>query len=489
MFAGIKITNNIMTKISIVTSVSNQENIIILADKKSNFADIGFSKQELTYIKDCIAKKEQKRVTINQYRRVAHIAVIDEGKTVELTSEACRRAGSDLLAVLNSDKINRITVMSALKNKDHLLAFAEGLALGNYQFLKYKKDKKKLAASLKSIRIQGKEVNTKDVARLNAALQGSLYARTLVNEPLWFLTATQLSKEIQKMGKESGFKVQVFSKSKIQSLRMGGLLAVNKGSIDPPTFTIMEWKPKGYKNKKPYVLVGKGVVFDTGGLSLKPTPKSMDFMKCDMGGAAAVAGAIYAVSKAKLPVHVIGLVPATDNRPSGNAYVPGDVITMHDGTFVEVLNTDAEGRLILADALSYAKRYKPELVIDLATLTGSSIAAIGTVGMVSMHEGAEKQHEKLRESGHHVHERLAELPFWDEYGEMIKSEIADIKNLGGPYGGSITAGKFLHHFTDYPWIHLDIAGPAFLDGRDSYRGIGGTGVGVRLLFDFFVNKV
>ncbi len=478
-----------MTKISSVTSVSNQENVVILADKKSNFKDAGFSKQELAYVKDCITKKEQKMVTINQYKRAVHIAVIKEGKTEELTSEVCRRAGCDMLAVLNSDKLDRITVRSALKNKIHLLAFAEGLALGNYQFLRYKTDKKKLAASLKSIRVHSRDVSSKDIARLNASLQGSLYARTLVNEPLWFLTATQLSKEIQKMGKESGFKVQVFNKSKIQSLKMGGLLAVNKGSLDPPTFTIMEWKPKGFRNKKPYVLVGKGVVFDTGGLSLKPTPKSMEFMKCDMGGAAAVAGTMYAIAKAKLKVHVIGLVPATDNRPSGNAYVPGDVITMHDGTYVEVLNTDAEGRLILADALSYAKRFKPELVIDLATLTGSSIAAIGTIGMVSMHEGAEKQHEKLQESGHNVHERLAELPFWEEYGEMIKSEIADIKNLGGPYGGSITAGKFLHHFTDYPWIHLDIAGPAFLDSRDSYRGIGGTGVGVRLLFDFFVNKV
>ena len=164
--------------------------------------------------------------------------------------------------------------------------------------------------------------------------------------------------------------------------------------------------------------------------------------------------------------------------------MPGDVLTMFDGTTVEVLNTDAEGRLILADALTYAKRYEPDVVIDLATLTGAAAMAIGQYGIVSMHEGARKHHDRLKESGEKVYERLAEMPFWEEYGDLIKSEIADIKNLGGPTGGAITAGKFLHHFTDYPWIHLDIAGPAFLSTRDSYRGIGGTGVGVRLLFEF-----
>jgi leucyl aminopeptidase len=232
-------------------------------------------------------------------------------------------------------------------------------------------------------------------------------------------------------------------------------------------------------------LVGKGVVYDTGGLSLKPTKNSMDFMKCDMGGAATVGGAMFAVAKAKLPVHVVGLVPATDNRPDGNAYVPGDVIKMYSGKTVEVLNTDAEGRMILADALHYAKKYKPQLVMDFATLTGAAAAAIGPVGVVCMGTADEKTKEKLKESGNAVHERLAELPFWDDYGDMIKSDIADIKNIGGPYAGAITAGKFLEHFTDYPYMHFDIAGMAFLKGTDSYRGKNGSGVGVRLLFDYF----
>ena len=189
----------------------------------------------------------------------------------------------------------------------------------------------------------------------------------------------------------------------------------------------------------------------------------------------------------KINIHVIGLVPATDNRPSGNAYAPGDVIRMFDGTTVEVMNTDAEGRLILADALSFAKRYNPKLVIDVATLTGSAARAIGKQGVVAM--GNDKQSmEELKKSGQKVHERIAELPFWDEYKEDLKSPIADLKNIGGPEAGAITAGKFLEHFTDYPYTHLDIAGMAFMTSPFSYHGRGATGVGVRLLFDFLNAK-
>jgi leucyl aminopeptidase len=248
----------------------------------------------------------------------------------------------------------------------------------------------------------------------------------------------------------------------------------------------MEYKPRGAVNKKPYVFVGKGVVYDTGGLSLKPTD-GMATMKCDMAGAAAVAAAMYAIAACKLPVWVVGLTPATDNRPDGNAVVPGDVITISDGTTVEVLNTDAEGRLILSDALVYAKKYKPELVIDLATLTGAASRAIGRYGIVAM-GNAGKDFERLKESGDRVHERLVEFPLWDDYADLIKSDIADLKNIGGIVAGANTAGKFLEHFTDYPWIHLDIAGPAFTESPDSYRGKGGTGSGIRLLFDFILNK-
>jgi leucyl aminopeptidase len=194
---------------------------------------------------------------------------------------------------------------------------------------------------------------------------------------------------------------------------------------------------------------------------------------------------MYAIAKAKLPVHVVGLVPATDNRPGFNAFAPGDVITMMDGSTVEMLNSDAEGRMILADALHYAKRYKPELVIDVATLTGAAVAAIGTGAMVGMGTATGKYKDALLQASNQVHERIAEMPFWDDYDELLKSDIADQKNLGGPYAGSITAGRFLLKYTDYPYYHLDIAGPAFLSVKDSYRGKGGTGYAVRLFFEFF----
>lgn len=212
-------------------------------------------------------------------------------------------------------------------------------------------------------------------------------------------------------------------------------------------------------------------------------------MKCDMAGGATVATAVYAIAKAELPVHVIALIPATDNRVDGNAYVNGDIVTMHDGTRVEVINTDAEGRMILADALSYAKKYDPKLVINVATLTGSAARAIGKYGIVGMQSKADTEFKNLRKSGENVCERVVEFPFWKDYEELIKSDVGDIKNLGGHEGGAITAGKFLEHFTDYPFIHLDIAGPSFNEKPFKYSTVGGSGVAVRLLFDFIKSKI
>lgn len=477
-----------MTTISKKSTVSNTESIILLCEKNSSFNNYGLIKAEMDFIKKEITKKEKFFVCINQFNRYVFIQVIDSKKEKHLTLESLRRAANTIHSLVVEYKIENIAVVDVENKTDEVLAFTEGLALSNYQFLKYKKDKKKEEYSLKSIFIVGKNISKTDVDELNIVVDATGLSRTLVNEPANFLTATQLSKEFQKLGKEAGFNVEVFDKAKIKALKMGGLLAVNLGSVDPPTFTIMEYKPKNAKNKHPIVLIGKGVVYDTGGLSLKPTPNSMDMMKCDMAGGAAVGGTLYAVAKAKLPVHVIGIVPATDNRPGGNAYVPGDVITMYNGLTVEMVNADAEGRMILADALVYAQKYKPELVIDLATLTGAAVAAIGTSGIVAMGTADEKTKNELKQSGNIVFERLAEMPFWDDFDEQIKSDIADMKNLGGPYAGSITAGKFLARYIDYPWMHLDIAGPAFLTAKDAYRIKGGTGVGVRLLFDFLKRK-
>ncbi|MCS6818923.1 MAG: M17 family metallopeptidase, partial [Chitinophagales bacterium] len=248
-----------------------------------------------------------------------------------------------------------------------------------------------------------------------------------------------------------------------------------------------EYKPTKHRNKKPIVLVGKGIVFDTGGLSLKPTTNSMDMMKCDMSGAATAGAVLYAVAKSKLPLHILALVPATDNRPGEKAYAPGDVIRMMDGSTVEVLNSDAEGRMILADALHYAKKYKPELVIDIATLTGSALRALGHFATAYMGTAPDSIKKQIIQSSLDTYERLWEFPLWEEYGTLLQSDIADQKNIGGELAGMITAGKFLEKFIDYPWLHLDIAGTAFLTSESDYKGKGGTGVGVRLLYHFLKN--
>ena len=402
--------------------------------------------------------------------------------------EKARIAGYEVHSKLTEYAVKSLTVVNAGVEPEECIAFAEGLALTNYQFLKYMSDKRTKQHPLNQILLYDPELSDWHVDYLENLIQAVYLTRDLVNEPLSYLTAVQLATEVEKMGKQSGFSVEIFNKRKIESLKMGGLLAVNKGSVDPPTFSILTWKPEDAVNKRPIVLVGKGVVYDTGGLSLKPTFDSMDYMKCDMGGAAAVAGAFFAVAKNRLPVWIVGLLPATDNRPDGNAYVPGDVITMYDGTSVEVLNTDAEGRMILADALSYAKQYDPELVIELSTLTGSAQLAIDKYGMVGMGNADREVMENLKASGEYSSERIAEFPFWDEYNEQLKSEIADLKNIGGKNGGAITAGKFLEHFTDYPFIHLDIAGPSFNKLPFNYRGKGGSGVGVRLLYHFLLDR-
>lgn len=469
-------------EISFAPEIANQKSVVYLIKKDTNISQLNLLKTELKFLKDEI-KNDKKNIDINSYSNWNCFRIFDEKKTDWLIKEDLRKAGNKLQNYLKDNNQKEIQIVDLIGNEDYVIAFCEGLLLSSYKFDKYLTEKKD--DSLKKIIIVSLKPNKKKWEQLKYILQAVKISRDLVNEPVNFLNAQQLSAEFEKMGKDAGFSVKVFDKKKITELKMGGLLAVNMGSVDPPTFTVMEWKPKRCINDNPIVLVGKGVVYDSGGLSLKPTGDSMDYMKCDMSGAASVAGALYAAAKSKLPIHIIGLVPATDNRPSGNAYAPGDIITMMNKTTVEMLNADAEGRMILADALCYAKKYNPMLVIDIATLTGSAIAAVGKVASVAFSKDADELYSKLDESGNETYERLIQFPLWDDYSEMIESKIADLKNVGGKYAGAITAAKFLEKFTDYPWIHLDIAGTAFANTKDSYRGLGGTAVGVRLFFDFF----
>lgn len=476
-----------MTSINKKTSIDKKQSLVILCSSFKNKSDYALSKEQADYISNEIKTNDKKFVSINALSKSIFVILVDDKKNHYTTLESIRKNGSAITDSLNANKFKEVSCINELPNPDYSLALVEGLALSNYQFIKHKPSAKKQVNTLSTIHIIDGKIGSQHIFNLSIAIDANLKARDLVNEPVNILNATDLANAFKAMGKQAGFKVDVLNKAKIKQLKMGGLLSVNQGSVDPPTFTVMEYKPKNAKNKKPYVLVGKGVVYDTGGLSLKPTPNSMDLMKCDMAGGAAVGCTMYAIAKAKLNVHVIGLVPATDNRPGFNAFAPGDIITMMDGSTVEMLNSDAEGRMILADALHYAKRYNPEMAIELSTLTGAAAAAVGQYGIVSMGTATDEQKTALTISGLRMHERLAEFPFWEEYDELLKSDIADHKNLGGPYGGAITAGKFLVKYTNYPYMHFDIAGPAFVTAKDSYRGKGGTGYGVRLLFDFFSN--
>jgi len=477
-----------LPKISITERSQEIENLVLVTRSLKSLPEGVFTASELKYIRSQHKELKKDIISYNRLENWIHVYVIKDEKVEYKRLEECRKAGNKVGGLLNSQKAENVVIFDTEAHPDEALAFAEGMALGNYQFLKYKSDREK-KNTLKKIDIYSESLKNSVTSHYINIVNEAVYkCRDLTNEPASYLTATVFSKEVEKLGKDCGAKVEVMNKKKLEALQMGGILGVNQGSHEPPTFTVMEWKPADAVNKKPLVFVGKGVVFDSGGMNLKPG-NSMNDMKDDMSGAAVVASLVYAIAKAGLPVYVVGLMPATDNRLGTKALVPGDIIKMHNGMTVEVLNTDAEGRLILADALSYARRYKPELVVDLATLTGAVVRTLGHFACAGMEVKASEELMELTESGFMTYERIVELPMWDEYGEMMKSELADLKNIGPPEGGTISAGKFLEKFTDYPFIHLDIAGPAFIDKPDSYRGVGGTGFGVRLLFDFILRKI
>lgn len=448
---------------------------------------------QITYLKSRLSDDDpQTIVSINSYDEYYIFVRVDESKKGYWILENLRGIGYNLNGEINKSKFENISIVNYVgdgeqySSLDLTLALAEGISLSNYQFLEFFTQDAKVKPLNKIFIIPNEQYKNgqERVRELEVIVEANFIARNLVNQPVSHLNAVALAKSFLKYGQKVGLSVEILGKDEIEEMGMGGLLAVNKGSIDPPTFSVITYKPEDAVNNKPIVLVGKGVVFDTGGLSLKPTASSMDLMKSDMAGSASVFGAIYAIAKNKTPIWVIVLVPSTDNRPGGDAYAPGDVVTMMSGLTVEVLNTDAEGRMILADALHYAKRFEPSLVINVATLTGAASQAIGREAIAVMSNADRQVINKLVNKGFDVFERMVEFPLWEDYGERIKSDIADIKNIGGRTAGMITAGKFLEKFTDYPFIHLDIAGSAFLESQDSYRGKNATGVGVRLLYHF-----
>lgn len=314
-----------------------------------------------------------------------------------------------------------------------------------------------------------------------ATATGTNLARTLVNLPPNVATPKHLANEAAKIAETHGMNLTVGGRKWAAKHNMGAFLAVGQGAGFKPKFIVLEHNPDR-DDLDTVVLVGKGITFDTGGISIKPSQK-MGKMKADMGGAAAVLGAMKTVGMLNLPLRVIGIVPATENMPDAKAYRPADVITASNGVTIEIISTDAEGRMVLADGLVYAGRYNPSAVIDLATLTGSCVVALGEDVAAGLFSNDDTLRDRLVAAGKATHDRVWPLPLWDDYKESIKSDVADIKNSGGRFGGVATSAMFLKQFTDYPWAHLDIAGMALTDKDKAYTPKGGTGYGVRLLVE------
>ena len=365
-------------------------------------------------------------------------------------------------------------------------AVVEGALLASYQFSKYRSNSKAVQSpSTLTLFRSGLKITApmrKSVTVAQALAPSVFLARDLVNEPPSVATARYLGARAREHCRGRGLAVEVWNKRKIAAMKLNGLLAVNRGSLEEPRFIKIYYRPAG-KAKKRVALIGKGITFDSGGLSLKPS-KSMETMKLDMAGGAAVIATMACLPKLGLEIEVSGYVPTTDNLPGHNAQKPGDVIRYLNGKTVEVLNTDAEGRLILADALALATSEKPDYMINLATLTGACMTALGTQvgGLFSNHQPLA---DALLSASQAAGEKLWQLPLVKEYKELIKSNVADMKNIGGAHGGAITAALILQEFVGTtPWAHLDIAGPAFAESDNALGPKGGTGFGVRTLIKF-----
>jgi leucyl aminopeptidase len=424
------------------------------------------------------------------------IIVAGLGKRDAVTLEIIRRgAGISAKAFRDAGVKNFVTTLALAEVKgaqSGLLAQSavEGTKLALYVFdqLKSEKQKKKIeSVTVVSPDSVSEPAIAKHVRRGATLAQNACLARDLINLPSNIATPTYLANEAKKAAKELGIKCTVLGPKEIEKNKMGALMAVAKGSYEPARFIIMEWM-KGPKKQKPIALVGKGLTFDTGGISIKPADR-MEEMKSDMSGGAAVICAMRAIAALGIKANVVGLVPSTENMPGGSAVKPGDVATGLSGVTMEIINTDAEGRLILSDALAYAKRYDPDCVVDIATLTGACAVALG--GFASGLFGTDDELiEQLKESGEATGERLWPMPLWPEYEDQIRSEVADVKNVGPRWGGAITAAAFLKKHVAGKWAHIDIAGTAYVSDKPrSYIPLGGVGLGVRLFVDFIERRL
>jgi leucyl aminopeptidase len=423
------------------------------------------------------------------------ILVVGLGKRLDFSAERLRGVFAGAAKQVRSLNIPEFSACLNIANTDLPLermveTVVEGVILGLYRFLPFKTVDLEREADVTGFTILEQDNAAYKVIRTAAktaeiVASAANFARDIVSTPSNEMTPTDLANEARESAKGKNIRCTVLDAGQMKDLGMNALLGVARGSHEPPQLIILEYR--GGKKSSPFVaLVGKGITFDSGGISIKPSDK-MDQMKTDMAGGAAVIAAVRAAAELGLPVNLVGIVPATENLPGGKAYKPGDILKSLSGRTIEVVTTDAEGRLILADALTYAGRYKPAVIIDLATLTGACIVALGdhTIGMMGTDEDLKRQ---IREAADDTGEKVWELPLWEEYHELIKGDAADYKNSGGRAGGAITAAAFLSKFTGgYPWVHLDIAGPAWYAKDKPYIPKGASGVGVRLLVQFLRN--
>ncbi len=438
-----------------------------------------------------IRGKAEETVLLPTYGRLLarYVLLVGLGKKESITPESLRKASGSAASLLRSRNLPEAISTLALGTTDtagSVEAIVEGTLLSLYRFVAHKTPKEDAPYLLKTFSV-AVEKKTESLAasglRFGEVIsKNTILARDLGNEPANVATPTMIAKTAEEEARKRGISFLSYDREKLERMGLNALVGVAKGSDEPARLIILEYRPKKPVNDKPILLVGKTLTFDSGGISLKPSDK-MEQMKGDMSGGAAVLGTILSLADLALPVHVVTVMPATENMPSGRANKPGDVVKAYNGKTIEIINTDAEGRLILADALSFGIRtYHPALVIDVATLTGAVVVALGgqALGILGNNEGLI---ERTRKVGEETGERGWPLPLFEEYFDQIKSDVADIRNTGSKGGaGTITGAAFLRHFVDdTPWVHLDIAGTAWVDSNEAYKPKGNVGMGVRLM--------
>ncbi|HBA88819.1 MAG TPA: leucyl aminopeptidase [Geobacter sp.] len=413
------------------------------------------------------------------------------GKKKDLTVERLRRGAGNAIQALNGARVASFASALHLCTDlpEALEAVTAGSLLGSYSFDLYKTREKEERFAFETMTLLQPDPSEAEAALLRGGAVetvcgGVKLARDLVSQPGNVVTPSYLARTARELADRHALKCRVYEMEELERLGMNALVGVGKGGAEAPRLIVLEY---GGGKGRPTVLVGKGITFDSGGISIKPGP-GMEEMKTDMAGSAAVLGTLCAAAGLKLPVNLVGIIPTAENMPDGKSFKPGDVLTSLSGTTIEITNTDAEGRLILCDALHFARQFKPAVMIDLATLTGACVVALGheASGMMG---NDQRLMDALKRAGERTGERLWQLPLWDEYGEAMKSDIADLKNAGSRDGGSISAGWFLKQFVgETRWAHLDIAGTAWSDKARPYSPKGATGVGVRLLIEYLQGK-